>query len=257
MTGNGIDKEFNKLLTEHMLNAKGFFDYGMKRGLTSPEEVRLTIAKRKETARALVEGGMSQRQVADLLGVNHKTIQRDVAQNAPNGGANSATTRELLGQSDQNDWRTPRKFLEAAREVMGAIDLDPATSAEANETVRATQFYTEADNGLERPWKGRVWLNPPYGGDARLFIERLMREYQVGNVTQACVLLNSHPTETKWFQELFDYTICFVRGRIDFGGPSREVSSTSTHGSAVAYLGENIEMFLHKFTEFGSVVRRI
>jgi hypothetical protein len=62
-------------------------------------------------------------------------------------------------------------------------------------------------------------LNPPYGGNARLFVERVIREYQVGNVSAACVLVNSHPTETKWFQELFDYTVCFVAGRIDFGGP--------------------------------------
>jgi hypothetical protein len=114
------------------------------------------------------------------------------------------TTRELLTQSNQNDWRTPRKFLDAARAVMGAIDLDPASSAEANETVRATRFYTEADDGLRQPWRGCVWLNPPYGGEARLFVERLLREYQVGNVTADCALLNSHPTETKWFQELFE-----------------------------------------------------
>jgi len=90
------------------------------------------------------------------------------------------STRELLGQSDQNDWRTPRKYLDAARDVMGAIDLDPATSKEANETVEAALFYTEDDDGLQQPWKGRVWLNPPYGGNARLFIERLTREYEVG-----------------------------------------------------------------------------
>jgi hypothetical protein len=45
------------------------------------------------------------------------------------------STRALLSQSDQNDWRTPRKYLEAAHVVMGAIDLDPASSAEANEMV--------------------------------------------------------------------------------------------------------------------------
>jgi ParB family chromosome partitioning protein len=169
----------------------------------------------------------------------------------------TATTRELLGQSDQNDWRTPRKFLDAARLVMGAIDLDPASSKEANETVMAAEFYTERDSGLERPWKGRVWLNPPYGGEARLFVERAIREYQVGNVTEACLLLNSHPTETKWFQDLFHYVVCFVRGRIDFGGPSREVSTTSTHGSAIAYLGKNVVAFQSAFSQFGAVVRQL
>ena len=47
------------------------------------------------------------------------------------------------------------------REGMGEIDLDPATSAEANETVLAAEFYTETDDGLKKPWRGRVWLNPP------------------------------------------------------------------------------------------------
>jgi hypothetical protein len=107
------DKEFTRLLGDHLLNVKGFFDYGIKRGLTTPEAFRLTIAKRKETARALVNSGMSQRAAAKVLGVDHATIQRDVAQDAPKSGA-KCTTRELLGQSDQNDWRTPRKFLEAA-----------------------------------------------------------------------------------------------------------------------------------------------
>jgi ParB family chromosome partitioning protein len=249
------DPQFTKLLGNHLLNAKGFYDYGIKHGLTTAEAFRLTIAKRQETARALVNGGMSRRQAAKVLGVSHQTVLRDTVQDGPENGP-KGTTRELLAQSDQNDWRTPRRYLEAARAVMGEIDLDPASSAEANETVKAKKFYTETDNGLEKPWHGRLWLNPPYGGQARLFVERMLKEYQVGNVIAAVLLLNSHPTETKWFQLLFDHVVCFVRGRIDFGGPSRDVSSTSTHGSALVYLGDQENLFAKEFSNFGAVLKR-
>jgi hypothetical protein len=92
--------------------------------------------------------------------LGRRTVREDLnGRKAPKTGAQSAhpgtpvaiqalTNRELLAQSDQNDWRTPRKYLDAVREVMGAIDLDPASSKEANETVQAKKFYTEADNGL-------------------------------------------------------------------------------------------------------------
>jgi len=76
-------------------------------------------------------------------------------------------------------------------------------------------------------------------------------------VTAACALLNSHPTETKWFQILFEYTVCFIAGRIDFGGPSREVSTTSTHGSAVCYLGKDVQKFAKVFSKFGAVVQKV
>ncbi len=258
-----------------VLAAKAILDRDLRLGLVKEEdlELRFTQEARKRAAPILSDNGFSNRQIAKVTGFSPKTIDRDIAasndaKNASNDAplietiekkiaAKDLSTRERLSQSDQNDWRTPRKFLDAAREVMGAIDLDPATSAEANETVQASTFYTEADNGLQKPWKGRVWLNPPYGGEARLFVERLIREYEVGNVTAACALVNSHPTETKWFQPLFDYAVCFVQGRIDFGGPSRPVSTTSTHGSAIAYFGKDIAAFAKRFSEFGAVVRRV
>jgi ParB family chromosome partitioning protein len=246
-----------------VLAAKGMWDHVLDLGLATPAHLRYQFAKaaRKEAAKKLAAQGHSTREIAEITGANHSTIVRDLKEptgaNAPSPGANAPqTTRQLLSQSDQNDWRTPRKFLDAARAVMDGIDLDPATSIEANETVKAKKIYVQADNGLVQPWKGRVWLNPPYGGDARLFVDRLLKEYQVGNVTAACCLINSHPTETKWFQQLFDYTICFVAGRIDFGGPSRAVSSTSTHGSAVAYLGGEVDKFKAHFSQFGSVVKK-
>jgi phage N-6-adenine-methyltransferase len=247
--------------------------------------IKMTVNERREAVAELAAEGHSKREVAAIVGTDETTVRRDkdaanaapqddnanetngsddiaAANAAPLGAiqavtAQKSSTRDLLSQSDQNDWRTPRKYLDAARAVMGGIDLDPASSLEANETVQAQELYTEADNGLDKPWKGRVWLNPPYGGEARLFVERMIKEYQVGNVTTAMLLVNSHPTETKWFQQLFDYTVCFIAGRIDFGGPSRAVASTSTHGSAIVYLGKEIDKFRQEFSKFGAVIKKI
>ena len=60
---------------------------------------------------------------------------------------------------------TPDDYVEAARYVLGRIDLDPASCALANQTVRAGRYYSKEDDGLQQPWFGNVYLNPP--GDRR------------------------------------------------------------------------------------------
>jgi len=75
--------------------------------------------------------------------------------------------------SDSPEWFTPRPLVEAAREVLGGIDLDPASHAEANKIIQAGRIYDERANGLRRPWSGRVFLNPP-GGLVAEFWHRLI-----------------------------------------------------------------------------------
>src|SRR6266481_746008 len=102
-----------------------------------------------------------------------------------------------------NEWYTPSRYIEAARQVMGGIDLDPASCEVANEIVRATHYYTAKENGLEQRWYGNIWLNPPYGKINNkslilLFVEKLVSEYEAGNVEQAILLCDCDP-DTSWF----------------------------------------------------------
>ena len=113
----------------------------------------------------------------------------------------AARNHRTLG-TGENEWYTPAEYVEAAREVMGSIDLDPASCVEANEVVKAEAFYTKDEDGLAREWSGNVWLNPPYSRDLMpAFVEKLKDAYQSGAVTSAVVLSHNN-TDTTWFHSL-------------------------------------------------------
>ncbi len=161
--------------------------------------------------------------------------------------------------SKSNEWYTPQRYIDAARELMGGIDLDPASNPIANETVKAANFYDSTSNGLDKDWTGRVWLNPPYGRDEAgsnqdIWSHRLIDQYEAGITTDAILLVNA-AVDTKWFQRLFDYPICFPDHRINFYSPDNSVSG-STHGSALVYFGLQSGRFREIFSEFGTVVRK-
>jgi len=63
--------------------------------------------------------------------------------------------------SETDSHFTPSYIVEPARNLLGGIDLDPASCAEANERIQAREYYDR--EGLDRPWYGRVFLNPPGG----------------------------------------------------------------------------------------------
>lgn len=51
-----------------------------------------------------------------------------------------------LNRNETVCWYTPQFIIDAAREVLGTIDLDPASDSEANKTVKAIKFYSVVDS---------------------------------------------------------------------------------------------------------------
>lgn len=165
-----------------------------------------------------------------------------------------------LKSSTGNEWYTPSLYIEAARDVMGGIDLDPASSALANQTVKADTWWGVDDkdehgnDSLGRDWFGRVWLNPPYGKGSGLFTLQLTSEYDAGRVEQAVLLLNAYGFDSDWFDPLWRHPICFTDHRIEFTSPTR-TSGGPANGNVFVYLGPSEQRFAEVFSGFGHVVR--
>ncbi len=187
----------------------------------------------------------SQSDVADMLGVTQKTVKR---WDAEQKGVIRAST------SGNDEWYTPAKYIDMVREVMGEIDLDPASCDFAQETIQAKTFYTEEEDGLAHSWRGRVWLNPPYSkGLIDQFVEKVCDEYAVGEMDQAIVITHNF-TDTAWFHRLASSAsaFCFTRGRVKFY-TKEGVGNSPTSGHCFFYFGSDVNRFAEVFGSIGLV----
>lgn len=158
--------------------------------------------------------------------------------------------------SGENEWYTPSEYLEAAREVLGTIDLDPASSDVANERVKATSYFTKEDNGLAHEWHGNVWLNPPYAQPLiSEFCEKVVEEFEANRVKAAIVLVNN-ATETRFFRRMAESApaICFPTGRIKYLDSAGRPANTPLQGQAFLYFGDDTYEFISTFRQYGFVV---
>jgi ParB family chromosome partitioning protein len=140
------------------------------------------------------------------------------------------------------EWDTPPEVVEAARALMGGIDLDPASCAVANEVVKAETFYTSDDDGLSKPWFGRVFLNPPGGrGVVKSFWSKLVAHWMNREIEQA-VWVGFSLEQLQMLQGCemspLDFQICVPRKRLKFRSPGAE-SKSPTHGNFICWLPPN------------------
>ena len=76
---------------------------------------------------------------------------RDAYNAVSNAGLSNKVNRQIH-QTGWYEWYSPAEIVTAARDVLGGIDLDPASCDVANAVVQASRIFTVADNGLEQPW---------------------------------------------------------------------------------------------------------
>jgi phage N-6-adenine-methyltransferase len=119
-----------------------------------------------------------------------------------------------------HNWRTPQDLLERLYRVFGPFDLDPCspTHDRAKAPVRARIHFTENDDGLSLPWRGSVFLNPPYGRELPLWISKARSEVVSGNAKTAVALIPARTDTAWWHNDIANRAdVFFLRGRLRFG----------------------------------------
>lgn len=130
---------------------------------------------------------------------------------------------ELPNKGKTDVWLTPLSLIHS----LGEFDLDPCGESHH---ATANTIYTE--RGLEQPWFGRVWLNPPYS-EVGTWLDRLVFHGKG-------VALVFARTETKWAQRILPKAsaVFFPAGRIYFHRHDLSIAGNAGAPSMFLAFGE-------------------
>ena len=140
---------------------------------------------------------------------------------------------DVSHEGETNTWFTPKWLIDD----LGPFDLDPCTQTfRPHDTANRHICEDAGGDGFAEEWKGRVWLNPPYGREIGKWLSKLQEH---GNG----VALVFGRTETKWGQRCIESAdaVNFIRGRLSFVRHDGSESSNAGTGSMLlAYGSENV-----------------
>lgn len=130
----------------------------------------------------------------------------------------------------RDEWLTPPEIIKA----LGEFDLDPCMPV-SPPWKTAAQSFSVLDDGLSKPWAGRVWLNPPYGQNTGQWLARLAAHGDG-------IALIFARTETEMFFEFVwekAHAILFFQGRLYFHHPDgRRAEANAGAPSCLVAFGE-------------------
>jgi ParB-like chromosome segregation protein Spo0J len=243
----GLDEEEKRTLARALNLARRQF---------SAEQKREVIADQlRETP------DWSLRRTAKMLGVDHKTVASvrgdlhstgEIPQFDKTVGLDGKS-RSAAGMSQER--YTPVGIVDAVRKVLKQIDLDPASSREANKIVKASTYFTRETNGLGRCWRGKVFLNPPFATWGE-WLAKLETEMAAGRVKQAVII--GPPNIGAFRPLLLRGGLLFVpTERPKFYDPIEDRLVFPPFGSLVCYLGAERDRFVEVFGEQGLILRQV
>lgn len=106
---------------------------------------------------------------------------------------------------------TPQKFFDTLNAEF-RFDTDVCADAQ---NAKCARFFTQEQDGLAQAWTGVCWMNPPYGKNIGLWMEKAMNSAAAG-ATVVCLVPSR--TDTRWWHEYaMRGEVRFVRGRLKFG----------------------------------------
>jgi len=128
---------------------------------------------------------------------------------------------DLMFSSEDHTWETPISFFNMLNEEFNfALDV----CAHAN-NAKCAKFFSPEEDGLKQNWHGICWMNPPYGRDTGVWMEKAYNEALNGTVV---VCLVAARTDTKWWHKyaMKAKEIRFIEGRLRFrkGGQKLEAA---------------------------------
>lgn len=135
-------------------------------------------------------------------------------------------------EATRDDWQTPKAIVDA----LGSFDLDPCANINNPFRLAACGYPI---GGLDLPWDGRIWCNPPYGSECREWMKRLAKHGD--GIALIPPRVGSH-----WFQDEVLSTcdaVLFLKGRISFlDDQLQPVTGNNADSVLVAYGPFNVAM---------------
>ena len=149
----------------------------------------------------------------------------------------------VMFSSKKQDWATPPEFMDFLKEELEWIpDLDAACSPH-NKKADIGYCLEEGNDGLKKPWFGHVWVNPPFGRELPLWIEKAS-EYAASQYNDiplwSVMMLIPARTDTKWFHQLLLPTckkIFFIKGRFNYLEHGDSKASNAPFPTMLVYFG--------------------